>query len=472
MQISLRDYQIKAIAQIDDQFRKGNNRIILWAMMGMGKTTIASWMIKRSVEYNFPVMFVVRGRELVKNISQTLDKYKIDHAINMASHWRRDDRKLVQCCSIDTLKARKNYPFIGKKPLIFLDESHKNYDEIFDQYPDAFIIGMSATPYGDNSNYYAYVNPIEGYELRDQGFLVPDKIYCPHIMNVSQVKKIRGDFDKKQLESVVTQSAVVGDIISDWKDLGQNRPTLCFATSIEHSLQLKQAFCAAGIKAVHVDASSPEKDRDNAKNGLINGTIKVVVNVDIFSCGFDCKEISCIIMARPTFSVIWSLQAIGRGLRSSPGKKDCIILDNAGNVFRFGTAYRIREISLEKPGKSKPHKYDTQITTCSACYYVYSPSKNDCCPECHHAPDKKSRKVNHIDGKLIEYEESPADIKERRKKMIITKYHQLEWGRKKGKLHPDWSFIQLFKEYSREEMVELKKVTVVPKRFLPSIELS
>lgn len=467
MQINLRPYQIKSIAALDDAFRKGNRNVILWAMTGAGKTTISAWMIQRSVKYNHPVMFVVRGRELVKNISDTLDRYGIDHSVNMAGHWRYDSRKIVQLASIDTLKSKKNYPFLDKTPLIFLDESHKNYDDIFEKYKNAFIIGMTATPFTDNSNYHSYVNVIEGYELRDQGFLVPEKIYCPHIINVSGVKMRAGDFDKKQLHSVVTQSAIVGNIVQDYIELGQNRPTICFATSVEHSLQLKQAFCDAGIPAIHCDASSSDEERKGARADIESGKIKILCNVDIYSTGFDCPIISCIILARPTFSLTWNMQALGRGLRPYPGKKDCIILDNAGNVFRNGTPYRVREISLEKPQKRKSKAYETKVTTCMKCYFVYDPTQSDSCPECGEERDKKERRVNHIDGKLIEFEESPSELAKRRRSMIVQKYYELEWARKKNKLRHDWSFIQLFKSYSREEMEHLKTVTVVPDRFLP-----
>ncbi len=436
-------------------------------MTGAGKTTIAAWMIERSLKYKYPTMFVVRGRELVKNASETLDKYKIDHSINMANHWRRDEKKIVQLASMDTLKSRKNYPFLGKNPLIFLDEMHKNYDEIFEMYPDAFIIGMSATPFNDNSNYFAYVSPIAGYELRDQGFLVPEKVYCPHIMDTADVKMKMGDFDKKQLESVVTQSAVVGNVVKDWLEFGENRPSLCFATSVNHSLQLKQAFCEAGIKAVHCDAESTDEERRLAKEGLINGNIRVVCNVDIFSTGWDCSSVSCIILARPTFSLVWFLQSLGRGLRPHPGKSNCIVLDNAGNHFRHGFCYRIREISLEKPNKRKSKGYDTKVTTCLECYFVFDPTQYDSCPDCGWTKPATGKRVNQIDGKLIEYEESPTDMIERRKSMIITKYRDLEWGRKANRLHPDWSFIQLFKSFSRDEMKHLQSVTTVPARFLP-----
>ncbi len=467
--IVLRNYQELAIAQLDDHFRRGNRRIILYAMTGSGKTTISAWMIKRSLEYDFPVMFVVRGRELVKNASEVLDRYGIDHSINMAGHWRYNQSKTVQVCSIDTLKSRKNYPFTDKEPLIFLDEMHRNYDEIYEKYPNAFIVGMSATPFQDNSMYHSFVCPIEGYELRDQGHLVPEKIYCPHVIDVSAVKVKAGEYERKQLESVVTQTKIVGDVVQDWISYGKGRPTICFAVSVEHSLQLKQAFCDAGIKAVHCDANSSDKERKDAKTGLENGTIKVVTNVDIFSTGWDCPSIGCVVLARPTLSLIWFLQSIGRGLRSFPGKENCIILDNAGNVFRFGTPYRMREIKLEKPPKRNSKPLDQKITTCEDCFFIFDPTVHDCCPDCGWVKPKKGRSFKTADGKLVEYFEDEEQEKEHLFRLMKADYYKLEWVRKTKKLHPNWTFNNLLKKYPTV-FNQLVKVTVVPTQFLKDLE--
>ena len=455
-----------AIAQLDDEFRRGNRRVILWAMMGAGKTTIASWLITRSVQYEYPTIFIVRGRELVKNASETLDQFGIDHSINMAGHWRYNQKKLVQVCSVDTLKSRKNYPFTDKEPLIFLDECHKDYKDVFEIYKDAFFIGMSGTPFTDMSSYYSYVNPIEGYELRDLGFLVPEKIYCPHVIDVSAVKIKAGDFEKKQLNSVVTQGAVVGNVVTDWINLGEYRPTVCFAVSVEHSKQLSQAFVDAGVSSVHCDANSSDQERKEAKEGLENGTIKVVCNVDIFSVGWNCPCVSCIILARPTWSLTWYLQAIGRGLRSHTGKPDCIILDNAGNVFRHGTPYRIRQISLDKPEKRKSREMDNKVQTCEECFYVFDPEMHEACPECGWKKPKQIREVKGIDGKLVHYEESEKETEERLFGMMRNDYYKLEWVRKTKRLNENFTFINLKKKYPSVFHL-LTKVTVVPKAFLP-----
>ena len=111
---------------------------------------------------------------------------------------------------------------------------HKDYSIVFEKYPNAIIIGMTGTPFTDMSMYECFVEPITPQELRDRGYLVPDKIYCPHLMDTSTVKFTAGDFNRKELNNVVTKGTVVGNIVKDWIDLGENRPTVCFAVSVEH----------------------------------------------------------------------------------------------------------------------------------------------------------------------------------------------------------------------------------------------
>jgi superfamily II DNA or RNA helicase len=466
--IQLRPYQQQTIDQIDQKLREGKKRILMVAPTGAGKTEIMGKMIERSIKHNFPVVFIVRRRELVKNASRRFAKNGIDHSVFMAGSWRFDAKKLVQIVSIDTMKARKAFPYNEGGCLVIIDEAHLNYEIVFEMYPKAFIVGGTGSPWTKHvEKYEDFVQVVEPYELRDMGYLVPAKFYVPHLINVADVKMRMGDFDQKQLESVVTNSAVVGNIVQDYIDLGQNRPSVCFATSVNHSLQLKHAFLDAGIPAIHVDAHSTEEERDKAKIGLENGTIKVVCNVDIFSTGWDAPCVSCVIFARPTFSLAWFIQSSGRGLRTHIDKEDCIFLDNAGNIFRNGSPYRIREVSLAPKDKKTKKEYDTKITSCPECYFIYDPTIHRECPDCGYVKEAKERRVNTIDGKLIEYEEHQDDTAKRRKTMIVNKYRELEWGRKKGNMRPEWTFIQLRKNFSREEMVHLKEVTMVPERFLP-----
>ena len=449
-------------------FKVEGGRFLLSDFTVTHNTEISAAMIKRALEYKFPNLFVVRGRNLVNNAVDRFEERGLPISVGMAGDYRYRKSNFLQVCSVDTMTSRGLYPFKGERVLIFLDEAHMDYKTIFLNYPDAIIIGMTGTPFSDMSNYEVFVQPIKPYEARDMGFLVQETIYCPHIIDTSAVSMRAGDFNKKELNNVVTKSAVVGNIVKDWKEFGDNRPTVCFCVSVEHSEMIAQEFRANGIPAVHHDANSTDQERKQARLDLISGKIKVICNVNIFSTGWDCPAVSCIILARPTWSINWYLQSVGRGMRPYPGKTNCIVLDNAGNVFRHGTHFKVRDISLEKPEKRKSRAYDTRVKTCEECFLVFDPIENECCPDCGwKIPTGKGRNIMKIDGKLVEYQEPKANSAERRKAMVIARYKELERARRAKGFREVWVFAQLLKDFSREEIAHLRLVTVVPSQFLP-----
>ena len=447
--IKLRDYQNDAINSIYNKW-KTKRKILLYGTMGSGKSEIAAYIAQDAASDGMPVVMVVRGRELVKNLSERLSKYKIDHSIHMAGHYRFDRKKLIQVCSIDTMKARNDYPYHDRQCLVIVDEAHKEYSSLYDKYQTQYFLGLSGTPFSDMSFYDDYVIPIEPYELRDAGFLVPEKIYCPHVIDTSSLKIVAGDFKRDQVEQLVTNGEIVGNVVQDYIDLGEGRPAVCFAVSVEHSKQLKDEFIKRGITSIHCDANSTDEERKKAKEGLEDGSIKVVCNVDIFSVGWDCPIVSCIILARPTWSLIWYLQAIGRVVRSLEGKRDCIILDNAGNVFRHGTPYRPRDISLEKPEKrKKKYEKDESVRTCLECYAVYESKLIDC-PYCGARPPQ--REIKKIEGTLKLYQESALEREERIKREAQGAYHKLLWVARKKNLPKNWIKSEIKKKYGESVM--------------------
>lgn len=423
---------------------------------------MAAYIAQDASKDKVPVIMVVRGRPLVNNLSKRLDKYKIDHSVFMAGHHRLDKSKLIQICSVDTMISRDSFPFNDRTAIVILDECHKDYSAIFKNYPTQFILGLSATPFSDMSDYDDYVCPIEPIELVDKKILVPEVIYCPHVVDTSSLKIVAGDFKKDQLAKLVTQGEIVGNVIQDYAEYGEGRPSVCFAVNIEHSKQLRDEFIRQGIPAVHCDASSSDEERKKAQEDLESGRIKVLCNVDIFSVGWDCPMVSCVILARPTWSLIWYMQAIGRGLRSFPGKKDCIILDNAGNVYRHGTAYRPRSISLEKPQKgAKKIKDDITVATCKECLRVYA-TPAECCPYCgYEAP---ARIVKNVDGMLSRYQESDEEIRERKIKEAQVQFHKLKWVAQKKGLPNVWIRQQIEKKYGSVVMPYVEELFKIRSR--------
>ena len=84
-----------------------------------------------------------------------------------------------------------------------------------------------------------------------------------------------------------------------------------------------------------IDGTTPKSQREKLLDDFRAGVLQVIVNVNIFSEGFDCPDIEFIQLARPTKSLAMFLQQIGRGLRTSKDKDKGLILDNVGLYNRF-----------------------------------------------------------------------------------------------------------------------------------------
>jgi superfamily II DNA or RNA helicase len=469
--INLRPYQQQGIDEVYEHFHNGKKRVVFQLQTGGGKTITFCKMVIESIAVGLPVVIVMRRRELIKQTSNVLDSFKIPHGVYMANHRRFRPNELVQVCSIDTLDARSLYPHEGKTKLNIIDESHdatprgKKYARYFEKNSNDFFAGFTATPFTDNSLFEEIVCPIEAWELRDQGFLVPDRTYVPNMIDVSNVSiKRTGDYNERELFEAASNSAIIGDFVSDWKVYAQGRPTVLFAVNIEHSKIICEAFNEAGITSEHADASTKSHDRDRILSSLKSGKINVVTNVDIFSTGVDAPEISCVQLCRPTQSVVWHLQAIGRGLRTSPstGKQNCIVIDNAGNTLRHGTAYKQREAKIGKPSKRKDSdEQDITIRTCKQCFFIFD-SNIQQCPNCDYVNPKIKRKIKHEKGELVEYKMSPEEIELAKKNTLLKDYYKLEFVEKRKGFHVNWKYHKLKKKHDKDIIIKFGSLIDFP----------
>jgi DNA repair protein RadD len=134
----------------------------------------------------------------------------------------------------------------------------------------------------------------------------------------------------------VDKPELVGDIVSHWHRLGGQRPTVVFASSVGHSVHLRDEFRRSGVVAEHVDGTTPTDERDEILAGLARGVVDLICNYGVLTEGWDSPSVSCIVLARPTKHHGLFRQMVGRGLRPSDGKTDCIFIDHAGATYEHG----------------------------------------------------------------------------------------------------------------------------------------
>ena len=229
------------------------------------------------------------------------------------------------------------------------------YKKVIETYPNAIVLGLTATPCrGDGRGlggiFKTMIECPQVPDLVEQGYLVRARVYAPVDPDLRGVRTQAGDYVESQLAERMDRDKLVGDIITHWFKYGEGRKTVAFACSVGHSVHIRHEFVRAGVRAEHVDGTTPIDERAAILARLATGEIEVVTNCMVLTEGFDLPDIGCIILARPTKKMGLYRQMIGRGLRPADGKTDVVILDHSGAVFRHGLPEDRVEWTLD-PGR-------------------------------------------------------------------------------------------------------------------------
>jgi len=445
---ALRPYQQDALTQIRTLYSSLQKKVLLHLPTGGGKTVIFCQVLKGAHQKGKHAIMVVRGRKLVDQASIRLDREGVEHGVMMAGHKRFAPMFPIQICSIDTLRARKLRP---KADIIVIDEAHlatsESYVEFFKDYPDAYYLPVTATPYTDKSLRHMadhVVKPTTVMELIEDGFLVEPKYFAPNLPDLSKVKTTNTsegkDYNNKQLSEVMEDGTLIGDIGYHWLNLAAGRPTIAFCVSVNHSKKLVESLLQRGIRAEHVDANSSDWERQEAINRLERGDLDIISNVGILCTGVDIPCLSCIIMARPTKSYNLYIQQAGRGTRPDEGKEDFIVLDHSGNVLRHGFITEEREANLDEDDGKKKKKAERSPTQCEDCFAIYYGKK---CPSCGAEKESNGKEFAVIDGNLKEMK--PEDFDPVLKDLKEWKKVRKAKGYKRG-----WIYHQIKEKYGEE----------------------
>ena len=410
---TLRLYQRQAIDRLYARVSKGLRRILLVAATGSGKTVVAASIIADAVAQGKRVLFLAHRRELIAQASAKLYAAVIDHGVILAGFPPR----LKQVASIATLHSRAvRTSTIDLPPadLIVVDEAHharaRTYRQLLESYPDAVIVGITATPcrsdwrgLGDTFEVLVECPPVA--ELIEGGFLVGTKVFAPSRPDLTGVRVERGDYVERELAPRMDQAELIGDIVTHWHRLAERRPTVVFASSVGHSVHLRDEFRRSSVVAEHIDGSTPIDERDAILAGLARGSIEVVTNYGVLCEGWDSPIVSCVVLARPTKHHGLFRQMIGRVLRPVPGKTDAIVLDHAGAVFEHGFIEEPVKWTLSPDRRSESPAQIARVksrapalTNCPECSAVRFEGQP--CPACNWRPTRKAEAVDVADGEL------------------------------------------------------------------------
>jgi len=411
----LRPYQTEIAAEFERLVTHGNHRVIVVAPTGSGKTVIAAAIIAGTPRR---VLVVSHRREIVKQTSDKLTAAGVHHGVIQAG----DEKKLrplaaVQVASIQTLHSRAIRSTSMPMPLadlVIIDEAHHacavTYRKILEAFPDAIVLGLTATPCrGDGRGlggiFEVMIECPQVAELIVGGFLVKARVYAPVNPDLKGVRTVKGDYHESQLADRMDRDKLVGDIVTHWHKYGERRRTIAFACSVAHSIHIRDEFVKSGVRAEHLDGTTPKDERDAMLARLASGTTEVIANCMVLTEGFDCPDIGCITLARPTKKMGLFRQMIGRGLRPADGKTDVVILDHSGAVFRHGLPEDRVEWTLDPDRHAAAPAHQARLknkaagliecTQCSALRLGGQP-----CPACGFLPRRPAQYVAHVEGEL------------------------------------------------------------------------
>jgi len=403
------------IEEVRDLMRAGRRSILIQSPTGSGKTAMCAHMIRNAVAKGFRVWFINHRREIIRQSVLTLvEAADLDVGITAAGF--PANRNLpVQVCSIQTLARR--HPLLTPPDLIIWDEAHhtaaKSWATIHQAYPRAFHIGLTATPerLDGRGLIHWFSNLLVGPSVASliaDGWLAPYRMFAPSAPELAAVHTVAGDYNKKELATVMERSAVVGDAISHYQQHAAGRRAIVFMWSIEASIAMALRFHLAGIPAAHIDGETSHRERDQAIQDFRDGTIKVLSNVDIVSEGFDLPAVEVAVLLRPTQSLALYLQQVGRVLRPQEGKT-ALILDHAGNCRRHGLPDDEHTWSLDGRPKSSASSDACPVKQCPACYAMIGAAAQ-VCRYCGFVFEGVPREVDQAEGELVE-----LDLEQRRR---------------------------------------------------------
>ena len=359
MPFTLRPYQKEAVNATLDYFRKHLEPAVIVLPTGAGKSLVIAELAR-----------LARGRVLVlahvkELVAQNHAKYRalgLEADIYAAGLQRKESQGKVVFGSVQSV-ARNLEHFHGKFSLLIVDECHRMDDKEDSQYqhilshlrsdnPELRLLGLTATPYRLGKGWiyqYHYHGMIRGDEqalFRDciyelplhymikNGYLTPpERLDMPVVQyDFSRLQaQADGLFSASELNhELAQQKRITPHIISQIVEFSASRHgVMIFAATVEHAKEVTALL--PENQAALITADTPGNERDRLIARFKNQEYRYLVNVSVLTTGFDAPHVDLIAILRPTESVSLYQQIVGRGLRLAPGKKDCLILDYAGN---------------------------------------------------------------------------------------------------------------------------------------------
>lgn len=358
----LRRYQTEMKAAVWKAWQKAR-RVMLQMPTGTGKTRLFVSLIRdiRQADADARILIVAHRTELIGQISRALSvHYGLEH--HVLGNGNAAAGAPILLASIQMLARR-----IGKDArlqtfgYIIIDEAHHSlaptYRKMLEAYPAARVLGVTATPCRLKRTSFAalYGQLVESAPMRQflhEGYLAPYRLFtvsdrAAALSRINRLTKFGadGDYRTQDLKEIIDTDAETEQLYDCYRLHAAGKKGIVYAVSRAHAARIAALFRHKGVAAAAIDCDTPQEERQAliARFKEKGGGVDVLVNVELFTEGFDCPGIGFVMLARPTRSLALYLQQVGRALRPTPGGGEVVILDCAGLYNRFGLPERRRD---------------------------------------------------------------------------------------------------------------------------------
>lgn len=413
--IELRDYQEDLYKNIRMAFSRGAKGVCGVLPCRAGKSFIMAKIAQSANEKGNHVLILAHRNSLINQHKELFEELDLDN--NMTR---------IESVFTEVNHLGKN----GPVDLIIIDEAHlsgaTSYQKVCEYYNCKRIL-FTATPArldGKPLNLAdVMLTGISAKELIEKGQISAYSYYAPDInLDLSSVKKSCGDYNNQDLGNVMCSKKIYGDIIKYYNLLGKEEQAIAYCVNVQHSQEICDMFNDEGIPAIHMDAKTPEKQREEILNKFKNKEFKILCNCNLISEGITLPNASVGLLLRPTLSLPLYIQQSCRVLTPIEGKK-AIIIDYVNNVQRHGLPTQEREWSLDTKVKEYCNENDDgtlRIRICQECFSTFEGGST--CPYCgaeYQVTDIEIQNFKEIELKKIKEEEQVR--KDRYKNQIKDK---------------------------------------------------
>ena len=338
--VCLHDYQKDIMRRLSEEWLT-HRSVMVQMPTGTGKTHVLAAVVSSFLtDGKRTVWIVAHRRELVAQIEETVAKYGTSLTDGC-----------IRVMSIQWLT--RHYDDVVEKPeLVIIDEAHhaqaRTYRILWSRCPEAKFLGLTATPCrmgrsGFTDLFDSLICSWSVAEFIRKGWLssfdyvsIRANSREQRLIDSLEKRGADGDYQIREMNDVLNRHTSIERLYRSVLEYADGKKGIVYAVSIDHARNIAAYYSGKGLDAAAIDSHTPAAERGRMVEDFKTGRIRVLVNVDVFSEGFDCPDVEFVQMARPTLSLAKYLQQAGRGLRKSTGKETCVLIDNVGLYRVFG----------------------------------------------------------------------------------------------------------------------------------------